>query len=146
MRAVVDASALLPVLLSGGVLGPLEPHELVAPRLIRSEATSAIRELVFRGVIPDQEGPVAVARLANLPLTLHDPATLPDHAYAVATTLGWAKTYDAEYVALAVLLEAPLVTLDERLRRGASRLVQVIAPANLRKRVRGSPTRPTYFR
>ena len=132
MRAVVDASALLPVLLNGGVLGPLEPHELVAPRLIRSEATSAIRELVFRGVIPDHEGPLAVARLADVPLALHDPATLPERAYAVAASLGWAKTYDAEYLALAVLLEAPLVTLDERLRRGASGLVRVIAPADLR--------------
>jgi hypothetical protein len=38
---------------------------------------------------------------------------------------GWAKTYDAEYVALAKL------TVDRRLRRGADRLGFVVTPAEL---------------
>jgi predicted nucleic acid-binding protein len=45
--------------------------------------------------------------------------------------LGWAKTYDAEYVALARLLGCRLVTLDARLRRGADRLGFVISPDEL---------------
>jgi predicted nucleic acid-binding protein len=49
----------------------------------------------------------------------------------VAEELGWAKTYDAEYVALARLLQCRLVTLDARLRRGADRLGFVIAPSEL---------------
>jgi integrase len=35
---------------------------------------------------------------------------------------GWAKTYGANYVALARLLDCRLVTLDARLRRGTARL------------------------
>jgi predicted nucleic acid-binding protein len=44
---------------------------------------------------------------------------------------GWAKTYDAEYVALAKLLDCRLLTVDGRLRRGADRLGFVITPAEL---------------
>jgi predicted nucleic acid-binding protein len=45
--------------------------------------------------------------------------------------MGWAKTYDAEYVALARLLGARVVTLDARLRRGADRLGLVVLPEEL---------------
>jgi predicted nucleic acid-binding protein len=49
----------------------------------------------------------------------------------VADELGWAKTYDAEYVALAGLLGCLLVTLDARLRRSADRLGFVVSPSEL---------------
>ena len=53
------------------------------------------------------------------------------HAWKIADRLGWAKTYDAEYVALADLLSCRLVTLDARLRRGAQRLGFVVGPDEL---------------
>ncbi|HEY3208372.1 MAG TPA: hypothetical protein VGL18_01050 [Actinomycetota bacterium] len=40
--------------------------------------------------------------------------------------LGWAKTYDAEYIALARLMRCRLISLDARLLRGAARLGFVI--------------------
>jgi predicted nucleic acid-binding protein len=43
-------------------------------------------------------------------------------AWSIADDLGWAKTYDAEYLALASLLRSGLVTLDRRLRSAAERL------------------------
>jgi predicted nucleic acid-binding protein len=49
----------------------------------------------------------------------------------VAEEFGWAKTYDAEYVALAKIEGCRLVTLDGRLRRGADRLGFVVTPAEL---------------
>lgn len=52
-------------------------------------------------------------------------------AWSIARDLGWARTYDAEFVALAQLLDCRLVTLDERLIRGSSRLGRVIHPADL---------------
>ena len=45
--------------------------------------------------------------------------------------LGWARTYDAEYVALANLLECRLVTTDGRLWRAVGHLVQVIGPTEV---------------
>jgi predicted nucleic acid-binding protein len=45
--------------------------------------------------------------------------------------MGWAKTYDAEYLALARLLGCRVVTLDLRLRRGADRLGLVVTPGEL---------------
>ena len=50
---------------------------------------------------------------------------------ARADEMGWARTYDAEYVALARLLDCRLVTLDSRLRRGADRLGLVVSPTEL---------------
>jgi predicted nucleic acid-binding protein len=52
-------------------------------------------------------------------------------AWEIAAELGWAKTYDAEYLALARLLDTRVVTLDMRLRRGAERLGLVVVPAEL---------------
>jgi predicted nucleic acid-binding protein len=51
---------------------------------------------------------------------------------SVADELGWAKVYDAHYVALARLLDCRLVTLDEKLRRGTDRLGFVITPEELK--------------
>jgi predicted nucleic acid-binding protein len=45
--------------------------------------------------------------------------------------MGWAKTYDANYVALARLRDCRLVTLDARLRRGTGRLGLVVGPTEL---------------
>jgi len=52
-------------------------------------------------------------------------------AWRIADELGWAKTYDAEFVALAALLDCQLVTLDLRLRRGAAGLGFVVTPTEL---------------
>lgn len=46
--------------------------------------------------------------------------------------VGWAKTYDAECLALAKLVDSRLVTLDARLHRGTTRLGYVISPAEFK--------------
>jgi predicted nucleic acid-binding protein len=52
-------------------------------------------------------------------------------AWRIADELRWARTHDAEYVALASLLRCRLVTVDARLRRGADRLGFVVGPTEL---------------
>jgi predicted nucleic acid-binding protein len=131
MRVVVDASVLIEVALAGGQLGPLTGHDLVAPPLALSEVTSTISEMAWRGELPRDRVPAALAYLRATPLTISRPDDLSERAWNVASSLGWAKTYDAEYVALAQLLDAPLLTLDVRLARGVERLIRIVAPADL---------------
>jgi len=131
MRVVVDASVLIEVALAGGQLGPLTGHDLVAPPLALSEVTSTISEMAWRGELPRDRVPAALAHLRATPLTITRPDDLPDRAWNVASSLGWAKTYDAEFVALAQLLDVPLLTLDGRLARGVERLIRIVTPADL---------------
>lgn len=50
------------------------------------------------------------------------PRRLGREAWNIADELGWTKTYDAEYLALARALDAPLATLDRRVARAATRV------------------------
>jgi len=52
----------------------------------------------------------------------------------VADQLGWAATYDAEYVALTQLQADALVTLDAELTRRAGELVRVASIEELSAR------------
>lgn len=73
----------------------------------------------------------ALDRLDKAPVRFVAPRGLARAAWRVADEFGWKKTYDAEYVALARLLDCRLLTLDQRLRRGMARLGFVVAPADL---------------
>jgi predicted nucleic acid-binding protein len=121
---VVDASVAIEVCLADA-LGPLEGHELVAPPLLASEVTSALSEMAYRSEVPAREARNAVAVLASLNIRYQHPSDLNERAWDLARSLGWAKTYDAEYVALAQILDAPLATIDERLRRAVKDLISV---------------------
>lgn len=125
MRLVVDASVVVQISVAGGALGPLEDHDLLAPPLLMSEVTSVLSEMAFRGEIPAHEARIAVERIADLAVTVDRPPSLALAAWDVARSLGWAKTYDAEYVALAQYHGVPLITIDQRMRRAVAHLVDV---------------------
>jgi predicted nucleic acid-binding protein len=125
---VVDASVLVAMCLAHDGWLIFGEENLVAPPLAFSEACSALHEAQWRGDLPPDVARTATKRIAESPIVmraLDDPVL----AWEVADGLGWAKTYDAEYVALARTLGCRLVTLDERLKRGAGRLVGAIGPS-----------------
>lgn len=132
MLVVVDANVVVQVVISGGELGPLAEHDLIAPPLLRAEALSSISEMAFRGEIPPDAARVAALRLARIHVRLERPDGLDERAWDVSRSLGWAKTYDAEYVALALMRSVPLLTIDARLRRGAGHLVPMPRIVDLR--------------
>jgi predicted nucleic acid-binding protein len=113
--------------------GLLGPFDCVAPPLMWSEGLSSLSEAAFRGELPDEQLDEVVARLEALPIRSAG-GTADDRmaALRLARRLGWAKTYDAEYVALAERLECELLTADARLHRGVSRLIRIRTPESLR--------------
>lgn len=54
-------------------------------------------------------------RLLKAPVKIRRPTGLIESAWRVADELGWAKTYDAQYVALAQMLDCQLVSVDEKM-------------------------------
>lgn len=129
---VLDASVAIRLLDSGGKRGPLGDQQLLAPPLLFSEVPAALRQAVWRGRrSADSAMPILRDLASETTISRRGHPQLIEEAWAVAEKLGWAKTYDAEYVALASLLSCRLVTLDGRLRRGADRLGYVITPGEL---------------
>ena len=120
-RFVVDASAVLH-LASEGVEVP-GAHELLAPTLLRSQTLSALHEAMQRGELPANVARERLARVGKLPIRLLGDAVLRRRAWEVADQLGWASTYDAEYVALTLLQADALITLDEELARSVEGIV-----------------------
>ena len=114
-RSVVDCGVVLH-LVGEGIEVPAE-HELLAPTLLRSQTLSALHEAVYRGDIPPDVALDRLAAIRALPIRLLGDAVLRRRAWDLAEKLGWAETYDAEYVALTQLQADVFVTLDAELAR-----------------------------
>jgi predicted nucleic acid-binding protein len=128
---VVDASVALAACAARDGFALFGAEALTAPALMWSEARSALHELAWRGEVAAADALATHRRLERCPVERRDDPALGAAAWRIADELGWAKAYDAEYLALAVALDCRLVTLDARLRRGADRLGRVISPGEL---------------
>lgn len=115
---VVDASAILEVLLRSPAAAPitgrlLDPDEtLHAPHLIDVEVAQALRRYAVSGKITADRGRDALSDLLDFPLSRYPHHLLVMRIWELRDNL---TAYDAAYVALAELLDAPLVTCDRRL-------------------------------
>ena len=121
-RFVVHCGVVLH-LASEGVEVPSE-HKLLAPTLLRSQTLSALREAVHRGDIPPDVALDRLRRVSAIPIRLLGDAVLRRRAWDLAEKLGWAETYDAEYVALTQLQADVFVTLDADLARRGEGIVE----------------------
>jgi predicted nucleic acid-binding protein len=129
-RFVVDCGVVLR-LVSEGIEVSAE-HDLLAPTLLRSQTLSALHEAVHGGEIPPDVALDRVARIQAMPIRLLGDAVLRRNAWRIADELGWAETYDAEYVALTRLQADAFVTLDRELVRRVEGIVPTATIGALR--------------
>jgi predicted nucleic acid-binding protein len=96
-------------------------EELHAPQLAPYEVASGLTLSVAAGALPRGELGEALARLAEIALTLHPPGPL---GVLVETALAQERSsaYDAAYLVLAERLGAELWTADRKLVRNARAL------------------------
>ncbi len=118
---VIDSSALVAVLVDAGEAGEwvarsTADHLLAAPDLVLFEAANVLRRLERNGTLPPSEAVLAHADLLALPLQLWPYAVLGPRVWELR---GNFTAYHAAYVALAELLDAPLLSLDARMARAA---------------------------
>ncbi len=125
-RFVVDARAVIHVVTEEIEIP--KGHALLAPTLLRSQTLSSMHEAVHRGELTADVARRRLASIGRLPIRLLGDAVLRRKAWEIADRLGWASTFDAEYVALTQLQADALVTLDAKL---ADRIQGIVATASI---------------
>ena len=108
-------------------------HELLAPTLLRSQTLSTLHEAVRAGELSADAARELLQRVNAFPIRLLGDAVLRRRAWEVADRLGWAETYDAEYVALTLLQADAFVTLDKELARQVKGIVATAPLEALRR-------------
>jgi predicted nucleic acid-binding protein len=121
MRFVVDCGVVLQ--LASEELELPDEHRLLAPTLLRSQTLSALHAAVHRGELDADAARARLRRVNALPIRLLGDAVLRRRAWEIADRLGWAETYDAEYIALTQLQADAFVTLDAELAKRVEGLV-----------------------
>jgi predicted nucleic acid-binding protein len=127
-RYVVDAGAVLHLADQG--VNVSSRHKLLAPTLLRSQTLSALHQAVHEGKLPADVARDRLAHIGRMPIRLLGDAVLRRRAWEIATELGWATTYEAEYIALTQLQADAFITMDAKLARAVKNLVE-IAPIDV---------------
>jgi predicted nucleic acid-binding protein len=130
-RFVVDASAVIH--LASEDIKVRSKHELLAPTLLRSQTLSLLHEAVQRGEITADVARDTLERIWRMKIRLLGDAVLRRRAWEVADQLGWASTYDAEYIALTQLQAEAFITLDAKLARRVKAIVTTASIVAVRK-------------
>jgi predicted nucleic acid-binding protein len=129
-RLVCDASAVVALLLDAGrhgrwVAEALSGAELAAPSLLAFECSNIIRRHERAGLISADQAAQAHADLLALPIEHWPYELLGLRVWELRMNL---SSYDASYVAVAELTQAPLVTLDRRIGRAPNVGCAVMSP------------------
>jgi predicted nucleic acid-binding protein len=128
---VLDASAAV------DFLTPIEPQatwvsraiaaggdDLHAPHLLDLEVVSAVRRRALAGELSARAGAAVLDDLADLRLARYPHTLLLPRVWELRRS---ATVYDAAYLALAEILECPLVTTDAALARARGHRARVMA-------------------
>jgi predicted nucleic acid-binding protein len=125
---VVDASAALSALLNDGAARQtLGTDQLHVPHLIDLEVANGLRRMVSSRQLDDKAGWKALDVFRRLGLTRYPAFAMIDRVWELRDNV---SAYNAAYVALAELLNCPLLTADARLSRVAGiRCAVTVVPA-----------------
>lgn len=125
---VVDASAVLEALLRRQDAAALQqrifaPGEtLHAPFLLEIEVAQVIRRYVARREVTAEQGDGLIQNLIDFPVQRYPHDELLQRIWSLRNNL---TAYDATYVALAEMLDAPLLTRDRRLAAAPGHSAQI---------------------
>jgi predicted nucleic acid-binding protein len=125
-KYVIDAGAAIE--LSGDEREIAAGHELLAPTLLRSQTLSLIHAAASKGEMTEEVAASRLDRIGALRIRLLGDRVLRSNAWKVADRLGWADTFDAEYIALTLLQADAFITLDADL---AERVKGVVRTASI---------------
>ena len=130
MTVVADASVLVAVLVDSGREGKwsedaVAERSLAGPELALVEASNILRRLEHARKISRLEANSAQRDLLRLDLELFPFAPFADRVWALRNNL---SSYDAWYVALAEVLNCPLVTIDRKLSRASGPRCEILVP------------------
>jgi len=127
---VVDASAVVAALIDRGQIGRwAEPlvfgGAVAAPHLLPVEVVSALRRLVIGDRLTGDAAALAHQDLLDLPVDLLPYDAVAERVWDLRQNV---TPYDAWYVAIAELLDAPLATVDDRLATAPGVRCEVLTP------------------
>ena len=130
---VIDASVLVELLRESEHAQAVEDrlaadeHVLWAPHLIDAEVGHALRRAVRLGRMDAEEAGEALWEVDELPVERVEHESLIHVAWDLRENFSF---YDALYIALALMLDEPLLTFDARLARsGADLPIEVLGQA-----------------
>jgi predicted nucleic acid-binding protein len=128
---VLDASIVTDAMAVSGIAGDRARHlvaeesRLHLPAVAGAEITSALRSMVFRGLLTAGDARAAAVRSSRLRSRRYPFEPFLDRVWALRENV---TVHDAWYVALAEALKAALVTADDRLRRAEGPRCPVLSP------------------
>jgi predicted nucleic acid-binding protein len=133
---VLDASAIVALLADSNPAGDwvrasIAGMRLTAPTLMPYEVGNVLRRRTLAGDINDVVASLALLDLMALDVDVYPFAALAGRAWELRGNL---TLYDAAYVALAELLDAPLMTLDGRMSRASGPQCTIVVYEGLDER------------